>query len=521
MGDRVRVNDSVPMWVDKINVYYTSFKRLDNSIEMHANSVLSASRIRNETWAEFAIIEFPIRVGYRTSAMQLDKLTTAVIHWIRERKHVWKDDFIEFYIYDMSVNEYMDIAFWIGHRFTFHNGAALWGDMSKLRMFMLETMRRLGIEYIKATQPIYLGPREEVADSLPGLPRGPHQPYGDSGDAESISNEHPRREDEYNHVSDSLAAFRDEYSQPVQQQRQVHRSSSPAQPDHDQSKEQVGRTHITSNRHSAPDLANLEKRTVSTSSVDGDAGSVGKDPTYQNLTQSVSEDVRRQLEKALLLPPLTPQRLGLLRIDDAREAAIELFDAKQHAKNFVDLRAGGVHHTWNWVLPLHQRSTVFTSPEHLESLLRSSAANVLDPELLKGLGYGLSAKAYQTQKRRGLGKRNTPMRTPSSSGLPMVTMPGSFGGIKLKTSEHRDPRVERMPLEAMQALFKRQFKEKIDFKKMTPGQKLIYSLLHNKPARPSAAASTATKGLENVSTPGPSVASKRRNSLNVETPSSS
>eukprot|EP01138_Halocafeteria_seosinensis_P006947 gb/GECG01007105.1/.p1 GENE.gb/GECG01007105.1/~~gb/GECG01007105.1/.p1 ORF type:complete len:1288 (+),score=179.06 gb/GECG01007105.1/:1-3864(+) len=486
VGDRVRVNDSIPMWVHEIDVYYTAFKRLDNSIEMHANHVLSGCRIRNETRAEYAIIEFPIRVGYRTSALQLDKLTTAVIHWIRERKHVWKEDFVEFYIYDISANEHLDIAFWIGHRFTFHNGAALWGDMSKLRMFILETMRRLGIEYVKATQPVYIGSREEIVGSMPALAhdsshgyRQPTQPnIYPEGASSTASDGPPYGENDQGHYnfSESINAFRDTYTNPNKQREDDSRRSR-------RGRSESPTSELSRNRFSAPDLASLSREQVLKLGVDGSIPESTR--TYNSVTRYASEDTRRKFEKALAAPPLTSERLGLLRIDDEREAKIAQFDAETHARNFVDIRAGGVHHTWNWSLPLHQRSTVLTAPEHIEHILRKNDPDSYDAKLLKGLGYGLSLQAakakqqQQTRQRRGKGKRN-PMQRTNSTDFSMMMMPGSFGGIKLAKQEPSDlDSSERVPFGAVQTLLKDTFRDKdkpTDFKKMTPGQKLLYTL---------------------------------------------
>eukprot|EP01138_Halocafeteria_seosinensis_P001853 gb/GECG01001896.1/.p1 GENE.gb/GECG01001896.1/~~gb/GECG01001896.1/.p1 ORF type:complete len:1052 (+),score=126.25 gb/GECG01001896.1/:1-3156(+) len=419
VGDRVRVNDSSPMFVHKIAVYYTAFKRFDGSTETHSNYSLAQSRIRNEVRSDFAIIEIPIRVGSRTTSLQLDKLTSAIIYWIRERRHVWKEDYIEFYIYDISAYEYMDIAFWFGHRFTLQHGGAVWGDISKLRLFIAETMCRLGMAYIKAAQPVFLGCREELAPSIPPCRSSEEQPK-----LPFMETPNPASNADVTNLPDAVG----------------RRVSNGAPNPMAECRSFPAYTSAENAQHSRRESINSSfsggssDKAVAGGTLGGGIKQVGRPPF---------EIGSGGPQKALVSKSAVSER----------NDRVEKFDPEAHAKNFIDIRTGGVHHTWNWALPLRQRGKVFTSPELIEKLLHSGkggqAESGFNEDILHGSGYGLSLRQRQKQQQQhGSRSSSTHTRTTSCGtnhshgqksagrasppGACATSGPESFGGLSLK-----------------------------------------------------------------------------------------
>lgn len=367
VGDRVRIDDSAPMFVHKLTIYFTEFKRFDGSTESRANHVLIRSIVRNEVRAEFAVVEIPIKIGYRTSSLQLDMLTSAVIQWIRQRRHVWKEDYIEFYIYDISVNEHMEIAFWFGHRFTLQHGGAVWGDISKLRLYLVETMIRLGMECIKAAQPVYLGSREEIASSLP--PSQQKRP--------SFSGTQQGRHPSNLFVDKANTCKGGEFSR-----------ENPIFP--------ADRHTLSGERPSNTSEEFYELAENSRREKNGYSSAERQFSSGKTIQLNKNGQAQQEAQANAVVN-------GLLRPDSNRERKLTSFDINAHAANFIDIRTGGVHHTWNWVAPLRQRCTVFTSPELIEKLLRSKKIADYDENLLKGAGYGLSLKYKRRKHQKSLG----------------------------------------------------------------------------------------------------------------------
>lgn len=166
VGDRIRVNDGPALFVERIDVLSTSFRRLDGCTSIYANWILATSHIRNERRCPGAVCEFVFKIGHRTAPQQLDVLTSAIIHWVRGRQSSWQET-VELYIYDVDLQAgAMTISFWLQHRRNLMSGATVWGSQSQFRMFFVDCCQRLGIEFIAAPMPVMLGSVESMTASF-------------------------------------------------------------------------------------------------------------------------------------------------------------------------------------------------------------------------------------------------------------------------------------------------------------------------------------------------------------------
>jgi hypothetical protein len=60
----------------------------------------------------------------------------------------------------------MMLVFWLMHRLSWQDGLMIWGDISKVNVFMMAAMVRLGIEFTAPVQPVTMAPPAMIAPSL-------------------------------------------------------------------------------------------------------------------------------------------------------------------------------------------------------------------------------------------------------------------------------------------------------------------------------------------------------------------
>ena len=197
VGDRVRVDGGAAMYVRHIDIYTTTFQRLDGTLVTLANHILSASEVRNEKRGGYSVHEINLNIALDTTPQQLERLNAEVVSYVRARPSSWVSGVIECYIYSADpARNSMLVSFWLKHRLSFQQVLRVFGDKSAFILFLLRTMKQLGIQYSMPHQPVDLvgnGVRPPSALPLANLPATghPEQPMDQSGPPTVLSGPAP------------------------------------------------------------------------------------------------------------------------------------------------------------------------------------------------------------------------------------------------------------------------------------------------------------------------------------------
>ena len=155
MGDRVRFNGGITMFVHKMDLYTTTFERNDGTYVTYRNAVLAAGEIRNEKRSGYATIQVQMDISMDATPEQLEAMNGAVVNYVRNRPQSWRSGVIEFHIYSLNPDRNsMSVAFWLRHRHPFQNGTAVFGDTSLFLLFVSRLFKKMGIRYRLPKQPI-------------------------------------------------------------------------------------------------------------------------------------------------------------------------------------------------------------------------------------------------------------------------------------------------------------------------------------------------------------------------------
>ncbi len=155
MGDRVRFNGGITMFVHKMDLYTTTFERNDGTYVTYRNAVLAAGEIRNEKRSGYATIQVQMDISMDATPEQLEAMNGAVVNYVRNRPQSWRSGVIEFHIYSLNPERNsMSVAFWLRHRHPFQNGTAVFGDTSLFLLFVSRLFKKMGIRYSLPKQPI-------------------------------------------------------------------------------------------------------------------------------------------------------------------------------------------------------------------------------------------------------------------------------------------------------------------------------------------------------------------------------
>ncbi|KAA0169571.1 hypothetical protein FNF28_02015 [Cafeteria roenbergensis] len=166
IGDRVYIQGE-SQYVHRITLLGTWFRTFHNKLKWIPNHLLANLVIENHRRSKDAVVELHFPVGYRTTAEQIDKLTTALTHWIRAHPAQWRPETVELYVYTASPGSAeMKIAVWLQHRLAWQDGLSVYSDIGKVNVFMMQAMVRLGIEFIKPVQPVTMAPPAVLAPSM-------------------------------------------------------------------------------------------------------------------------------------------------------------------------------------------------------------------------------------------------------------------------------------------------------------------------------------------------------------------
>lgn len=187
----------------------------------------------------------------------------------------------------------MVLVFWLKHRLSWQDGLVVWADMSKVNVFVMAAMARLGIEYTAPVQPVTIAAPATMAPSM-RLTAGDAQGFDAAWNGQTAPSH--------------LGAGRPE----------------------DDAMPEAGVRRGHAGRSSAGSATAFLARAASQSA--GNAAALPR------------EFVR------------LPYDDGLARQDAHRDVKVQQFDAKRFGEDFVDIRTGAVASTWTWRLSYTDRA---------------------------------------------------------------------------------------------------------------------------------------------------------------------
>ncbi len=157
LGDRVRFNNSVAMYVRKMDLYSTTFERNDGTQVVFANTVLSAGEIRNERRSGYASVQIAFDMSMDATPEQLEALAAAAVSYVRDRPTAWRSGFISFQLYTINTERNsFSAGFWLRHKLPFQNSSVVHGDAGRFMLFLAKTLQRLELRYSLPTQPVQI-----------------------------------------------------------------------------------------------------------------------------------------------------------------------------------------------------------------------------------------------------------------------------------------------------------------------------------------------------------------------------
>ncbi len=163
LGDRVRFDKGDAMYVRRMDLYTTTFERLDGTIATYRNSLLASREVRNEKRSGFAVISPTIEVSMNITPAQVEALNAAVVAYVRDRPQSWRSGMIEFYIYSIQPERNsMTFSFWLKHRQPYQDCCAVFGDTGRFMLFLCGTLRELGLEYALPSQPVQISKAMDI-----------------------------------------------------------------------------------------------------------------------------------------------------------------------------------------------------------------------------------------------------------------------------------------------------------------------------------------------------------------------
>ncbi len=155
LGDRVRFDNGPPLYVRKIDLYTTTFERLDGTHATYRNALLASREMRNEKRSGYAVVAVAMDIALDATPAQLEALNGAVVGYIRDRPMAWRSGIIEFYVYSIHPERNsMTVAFWLKHRLPYQQCVTVFADVGSFLLFVASTLRNLRVDYRMPKQPI-------------------------------------------------------------------------------------------------------------------------------------------------------------------------------------------------------------------------------------------------------------------------------------------------------------------------------------------------------------------------------
>ncbi|KAJ1613972.1 transmembrane domain-containing protein [Cryptosporidium canis] len=147
VGDRIRVNNGGAMIVKKIETFYTEFHTVFEAPVLIPHSWLSSQMIYNESRSKCCSSEIQFLISDTTSPFSIEALATAVQEYISVRPSEFVASNFWCGINAIQPGHSATVYMWITNTDPFHNRRKLLISKSKLLLFILHTLRQLGIQY--------------------------------------------------------------------------------------------------------------------------------------------------------------------------------------------------------------------------------------------------------------------------------------------------------------------------------------------------------------------------------------
>ncbi|OII72908.1 uncharacterized protein cubi_02139 [Cryptosporidium ubiquitum] len=147
VGDRIRVNNGGAMIVKKIETFYTEFHTVFEAPVLIPHSWLSSQMIYNESRSKCCSSEIQFLISDTTSPFSIEALASAVQEYISVRPSEFVASNFWCGINAIQPGHSATVYMWITNTDPFHNRRKLLISKSKLLLFILHTLRQLGIQY--------------------------------------------------------------------------------------------------------------------------------------------------------------------------------------------------------------------------------------------------------------------------------------------------------------------------------------------------------------------------------------
>ncbi|KAH8740844.1 hypothetical protein FG386_003083 [Cryptosporidium ryanae] len=147
VGDRIRVNNGGAMIVKKIETFHTEFNTVFEAPVLIPHSWLSSQMIYNESRSKCCSSEIQFLISDTTSPFSIEALATAVREYLSVRPSEFVASNFWCGINAIQPGHSATVYMWITNTDPFHNRRKLLISKSKLLLFILHTLRQLGIQY--------------------------------------------------------------------------------------------------------------------------------------------------------------------------------------------------------------------------------------------------------------------------------------------------------------------------------------------------------------------------------------
>ncbi|KAL7065685.1 mechanosensitive ion channel family protein [Cryptosporidium serpentis] len=147
VGDRIRVNNGGAMIVKKIETFYTEFHTTHESPVLIPHSWLSSQMIYNESRSKRCSSDIQFKISDTTSPFSIEALGRAIQDYVTVRPSEFVASNFWCGITEIQPGHYATVFIWITNTDPFHNRRKLMISKSKLLLFILHTLRQLGIQY--------------------------------------------------------------------------------------------------------------------------------------------------------------------------------------------------------------------------------------------------------------------------------------------------------------------------------------------------------------------------------------
>ncbi|EEA05412.1 mechanosensitive ion channel family protein [Cryptosporidium muris RN66] len=157
IGDRIRINNDRAMYVRKIGTYCTVFSTLHDQPVTYPHTWLAEQAIYNEGRCHQATLEIVFRISSEASPFAIQNFKKEMETYVNNRPMEFVKDSLFFYCYSIQPGHYAEVAVWVTHVEPWSNSRPLWESRTKLNFFILNTLKKQGVNYMQPVLPISVG----------------------------------------------------------------------------------------------------------------------------------------------------------------------------------------------------------------------------------------------------------------------------------------------------------------------------------------------------------------------------